>query len=348
MAGAIIACLCLAAIASASLPRYCGTIAYRFQGITYRDNVYVTAGTIACTGARDADYKSESRSSHPGWKCSSERMALWVVCQGAGSTVRGIPWAGGPALPKQPRSCGFSADYRLGGSTYYDEVNVLGGSVACAEALIADRTAETATPGPSPHIPGWECNWDSRRAWVTCDSPTSVFTGVVHTRHAPPPKITVAPDAYGGLQIALDPTVFCPAVGPPQPVVVSASYGSDVARTVVDAKGCDSVRPDPAHSSKNDFSISDSANNSVAIGDFSFQGSSDSVRHMTYDVTDGSRTLATGRFDVDYTPASRVTQGSDAFVNYCIDEGATIYSEGGVLVCYEPASYYVQLGWSSS
>jgi hypothetical protein len=176
----------------------------------------------------------------------------------------------------------------------------------------------------------------------------------VHTLPAPPTKITaasiaVAPDGYfSGLQIALDPTVFCPAVGPPQPVAVSAAYGSDVARTIVDATGCDSLRPDPAHSSKNDFSISDFANNSVDIGDFSFGGGSYSVRYMTYDVTDGSRALATGRFEVDYTPAAQIKQGSDAFVNYCIDEAQTIYSQGGVLYCNEPASYLVQLGWPSS
>jgi hypothetical protein len=185
---AIISCLCLAATAAASPARYCGTIKYSYQGTTYRDNVYVTAGKLSCKGARDADYGYESGAATfptTGWTCRLEDEAVWVVCQGARSTVRGIPWAGDPSLPKHARECGITT-YHDQGSTYQDKVNVLGGSVSCGEAQSIDRTAETEPLGKVPEIPGWQCDYDSQDSWVLCVSPTSILRGVAYTTPPPP------------------------------------------------------------------------------------------------------------------------------------------------------------------
>ena len=190
MVATFISCLCLAATATASPTRYCGTIKYSYQGTTYRDNVYVTAGRISCKGARGADHGYESRAATfptTGWTCRDEDEDLWAVCQGEGSTVRGISWAGGPSLPKHARDCGITT-YQDQGSTYHDKVNVLGGSVSCAKAQSIDRTAETEPVGKVLDIPGWQCFYGSQDSWVLCMSPTSIFRGVAYTPPPPPSR----------------------------------------------------------------------------------------------------------------------------------------------------------------
>ena len=47
------------------------------------------------------------------------------------------------------------------------------------------------------------------------------------------------------------------------------------------------------------------------------------------------------RFTVDTTAAHQALEGSDEFVNYCIDQSQTVYSENGRLYCNVPAASYV-------
>jgi hypothetical protein len=56
--------------------------------------------------------------------------------------------------------------------------------------------------------------------------------------------------------------------------------------------------------------------------------------------TAGDRVVARGRFVVHrrYFPPRRIWQGTDAFVNVCINRGYTVRSEGGRLYCTVPAS----------
>ncbi|MGP0049598.1 MAG: hypothetical protein ACLPZR_12230 [Solirubrobacteraceae bacterium] len=186
----IMACLCLAATATAGPIRYCGTIKYRYQGTTYRDNVYVTAGDVSCLGARGADYGYESGAAtfpSAGWTCGEEDEGLWEVCTGAGSTVRGVAWAGGASLPKHARNCGIIT-FQDGASTDRDKVAVLGGSVSCASARTIDRRAEAVPASKVVDIPGWECDFASDDSWVLCVSPTSIVRGVAYAPSATPSR----------------------------------------------------------------------------------------------------------------------------------------------------------------
>lgn len=66
---------------------------------------------------------------------------------------------------------------------------------------------------------------------------------------------------------------------------------------------------------------------------------------LTYQVYDAGRLIAQGPFEVDVSPA-HFANGSDEFVNYCIDQSQPVYSSNGQLSCNVPASYTVSFGWS--
>ena len=179
--GTIVTFILLVATASASSPRYCGTVKYRYQGTTYRDNVFVTTGKVSCRGARGADYENETgaaTSPTPGWTCSFENEGLWLVCKGARSTVRGVPYAGGPSLPKQPRYCGI-ATYQDSRIDLLRQGERVGGAGLLRRSTSYRSHSSSGAPGKVPHIPGWQCNYDSRwDSWVLCVSPTSILRGV--------------------------------------------------------------------------------------------------------------------------------------------------------------------------
>jgi hypothetical protein len=57
----------------------------------------------------------------------------------------------------------------------------------------------------------------------------------------------------------------------------------------------------------------------------------------------GNRRVARGTFVVQrrYLPARRIWQGTDAFVNVCINRGYTIRSAGGRLYCTDPGFRHI-------
>ncbi|HEY5197780.1 MAG TPA: hypothetical protein VIJ51_12225 [Solirubrobacteraceae bacterium] len=75
---------------------------------------------------------------------------------------------------------------------------------------------------------------------------------------------------------------------------------------------------------------------------FSPQYLSDGTRHLSYKVVWSGQTLSAGAFTVDTTvvPSSRVYQGTDDFVNYCIDQIQTVYSSDGRLYCIQPGGIF--------
>lgn len=72
---------------------------------------------------------------------------------------------------------------------------------------------------------------------------------------------------------------------------------------------------------------------------------------MHFRVTQGSKLLAAGRFKMEgrFRPSRKIWEGSDAFVNYCINETRTLRSHHGRLFCVYPGflRYYAfGLKWS--
>ena len=182
----------------------------------------------------------------------------------------------------------------------------------------------------------------------------SIDRGPVSPPKPPPtirnPAISVQESVLtDGLRIRLDPAVFCPAAGPPQPVTLRAAAGSDVAQATLDVAGCDTLSPTEADSTRGGFQITNDnyagsyGTNSFLIGGFSFGGG---THRMTYSVTQNGRMLASGPFEVLVIPRSKVKEDTDEFVNYCIDQNQTIYSENGVLFCWSAEFVHAYLGWS--
>ena len=72
---------------------------------------------------------------------------------------------------------------------------------------------------------------------------------------------------------------------------------------------------------------------------------------LHFNARQAGRKLVFGYFKVvTYSSRSRfIYEGSDAFVNYCIDSGQKIESSGGKLYCWYPGyhhTYVTSLHWS--
>jgi hypothetical protein len=150
-------------------PRYCGVVAYRFQGWTYQDTVNVLGGSVSCGGARRVGAVAETEPPNVvphirGWACDWDPNSLWVTCQSPNSVFRATayyPSVPPPPAAGHPRYCG-TITYQFHGRTYRDNVFLVTGRLLCMHARDVDYDCETGR---------WKCRYENQGLWLVSYGP---------------------------------------------------------------------------------------------------------------------------------------------------------------------------------
>lgn len=127
----------------------------------------------------------------------------------------------------------------------------------------------------------------------------------------------------------------CPNAAP-GPVVFRVS-GAGATRSITLTDQCNPAWQ-PEEAKGNGWSLSVSEYKGYFV-EFMPNFNTSGKRRLHYRVTWNNTTLQHGQFIVysHHYPAHRVWEGTDAFVNYCIDKTKKLYSENLRLYCTEPA-----------